>query len=202
MSPATTALTVATPRVTSTLAVAATATARRVADTASVSASGVAVFDTAIDGIALGMRGSAVLTTLGQPAVRTVAHGLGTPEWQYANGLTVQLTAPHNPARPDTIWEIVAGLPFAGATTTGFRLGDSEAQCRTLYQGLTITALQVRQLQIEAADGTLLGVSFDPNGKATLLTFSRQRILCANCGQGTRSDTLYHRLSHRENGKP
>lgn len=138
--------------------------------------------NTTIDGIGLGMHGTSVLKALGDPATRTVTHGLGTPEWHYANGLTVRLTDPHNPASPDTVWEIAVQPPFTGATATGFRLGDTAAQFGARYQGLTITAPQVRQLQIEAADGTLLGVIFDQQGEATTLIYSNNHIgLCQNC---------------------
>ncbi|MGI8916519.1 MAG: hypothetical protein ACR2JY_22565 [Chloroflexota bacterium] len=141
---------------------------------------------TKIGGISVGISGATVLRVSGEPAVRTVSHGLGTPEWHYTNGLTVELTDPTNPANPDAVWGIMVRSPFGGATATGFRLGDTKAQCRKRYEGLAITEPQMRQLQIEAADGTLLGVLFDPSGKAIMITFISNQVVCPNCGPGTR----------------
>ena len=132
--------------------------------------------ETTLGGMSVGMRGAAVLRALSQPPVRTVTHGMGTPEWHYANGLTVRLTDPHNPARPDTVWEIAARQPFVGATATGFRLGDSAAQFRDLYRGLPITAPHVRQLRVVAPDGTSLDVRFDESGAATSIIFANNRL--------------------------
>jgi hypothetical protein len=131
--------------------------------------------DTSIGGISVGMHGASVLKALGEPQVRTITHGLGTPEWHYANGLMVRVTAPTSPAHPDTVWEIIVRPPFTGATATGFRLGDSEARFRQLYRTFPMMARQVRQLQIVAPDGTLLGVLFDTHGKATSFIFANNR---------------------------
>lgn len=131
------------------------------------------------------MRGPEVLRVLGEPKVRTVAHGRGTPQWEYANGLTVQLNDPTSPVAPYAVWEVIARPPFGGATAEGFRLGDTEDQFRSLYRDLSVTMAPVPPPQLGATDrsGTALNVLFDGAGKSMLITLTKQDAACGGCGR-------------------
>lgn len=151
----------------------------------STSTSVLPVLGTTLGGIALGMRGPEVLRILGVPKVRTVAHGRGTPQWEYADGLTIQLNDPNSPDAPDAVWEILARPPFSGATVEGFRLGDTEAQFRSIYRDFPVTKDPVPPPQLGITDrtGTTLNVLFDASGKAIMITLTRRDAMCGRCGR-------------------
>jgi len=109
-----------------------------------------------------------VLQQLEEPAVRTVAHGMGSPQWEFASGLTIVL-APN-------VWDISAVPPFAGSTAEGFRLGDPETSFQRLYREFPLLG-PPRQRYVIDGRGVLLTVSFDPAGAATSLNLRDTRAL-------------------------
>ncbi len=107
-----------------------------------------------------------VLQQLGEPKVRTSAHGMGSPQWEFVNGLTIVL-APN-------VWDISAVPPFTGSTAEGFRLGDSETTFRRLYGEFPLLG-PPRQLYVVDDGGVRLTVSFDGNGAASSLNLRDTR---------------------------
>jgi hypothetical protein len=107
-----------------------------------------------------------ILQVLGEPKVRTFAHGMGSPQWEYGNGLTIIL-APN-------AWQIVAQPPFAGATAEGFRLGDSQAAFFKTYERFLILGAE-SQLYVTDDSGIRLTVFLDANQTATSLILTNTR---------------------------
>lgn len=110
-----------------------------------------------------------VLKTRGEPANRTVTHGLGTPQWEYADGLIVFLRFPDAGPLVLRVWRLGAQPPFAGATSEGFHLGDSMVDLRRRYAGFAITAPDPNQLVVKDSRGTMLGAIFESERAKTLV---------------------------------
>lgn len=139
-----------------------------------------AALGTELGAISLHMKAKDVLQRLGEPQVRTATHGMGSPQWEYSNGLVVYLRFPTARQDPDEVWEVIARSPFAGATAEGYRLGDSEARFRSIYRDFPITPFpQVSQLRIRDAHGLELTVMFGPDGSASWLILRDTK--CSDC---------------------
>lgn len=107
-----------------------------------------------------------VLQILGEPNLRTVAHGNGSPEWVYANGLTID--------SGKVVWKIVANAPFQGATAEGFRLGDDKATYQRLYANFGVRAIPTGNYgYVHDASGVNLNIDFDSNGKAITIELDK-----------------------------
>jgi len=119
--------------------------------------------------VRLGMTGQEVLADRGEPQQRTVTHGLGSPQWEYADGLVVYLRFPTSAQDPDRVWRLAARAPFSGSTGEGFRLGDSSAIFRTQYAAFTIGAPDQTQFQVNDGRGTILSVIFDGDRSSVIL---------------------------------
>ncbi len=113
-----------------------------------------------------------VLQQLGEPKVRTSAHGLGTPQWDYANGLTIDFG--DFSGSFGKVWQISAVRPFAGSTAEGFRLGDTETTFRRLYGEFRFLGGE-RQLYVTDDNGVRLTVAFDAAGAASFLNLRDTR---------------------------
>lgn len=125
---------------------------------------------TGAGGIALGMDAADVQRILGTPATQTITHGQGGAEWHYANGLIVRLTG--SSATPGSVWEIVAELPFDGATSEGARIGSSMDEVRRLFPSFTNEVTSPDQVQFRDEAGTQLNLVFDANGRVQLFVIS------------------------------
>ena len=126
----------------------------------------------ALDGIALRVEKADILQKLGKPQLETISHGLGTPRWEYQDGLVISFD-------PDTVWQIIARPPFQGATSEGFKLGDTKDTFRIIYKGFSILAPQANQLAITDRKGIYLDVLFDENGIAKMLVLEDTE--CTSC---------------------
>lgn len=132
--------------------------------------------------VRLGMTSAEVLAARGEPVLRTATHGLGSPEWRYADGLTVYLRLAGT-ADPGPVWRLLARPPFEGGTTEGLRLGDSTARFLALYSRFTVTipqatqqpsqSLQPPQLQVVDAGGTILNVIFEQDRATSIFLQGR-----------------------------
>jgi hypothetical protein len=127
-------------------------------------------------------RASDVLRILGEPQSRTLAHGLGTPVWNYANGLVVGVRYGRGSQRADEVWQLWASPPFPGVTAEGFRLGDSQADFARLYRNYAIRSFsQPTQSVISDATHRNLTVMFGPDGRAIALYLTDR---CTTCDPG------------------
>lgn len=124
----------------------------------------------------LHMSSKQVLAALGAPLQKTIANGLGTPVWRYADGISVYLTNADAAVAPDSVWQLSAQLPFPGKTTEGYQLGDSSSAFKRIYNSFSITAEQSSQLQIVDNRGTLLDVTFNPEGVAISLVLEDTKL--------------------------
>lgn len=107
--------------------------------------------------IALGMTAADVRAALGTPTETTVSHGLGTPEWHYANGVWIFLRGSTND--PGVVWQIRVMAPFDRATAEGVRVGATESEARATYPAAT--SPDADQLQIRDGANTTVDVHFD-----------------------------------------
>ena len=123
--------------------------------------------------LSLGMRSSDVLAAVGEPMLRTQSHGLGSPEWHYADGLIVFLRFPTSPQQPDQVWQLTARSPFTGDTSEGFRLGDSTGVFRQRYAAFSVKTPVPEQFQVEDGRGTILGAIFDADRATTIIVEGR-----------------------------
>jgi hypothetical protein len=122
---------------------------------------------TTLGTIQLRANGGVVLQTLGEPEKRGVTHAVGSPEWEFTNGLIVNLGGleENSPVR-----RITATPPFDGSTAEGFRLGDTKEQFMSIYEDFPVVDLTNRsQVQIDDGQGTYMNVQFDEDGKATYI---------------------------------
>lgn len=127
-----------------------------------------------IGDIALGMPQTEILRRLGKPQLRTSAHGVDWPQWEYANGLTIIIGA-GMPTDPGPAI-IQARPPFDGSTAEGFRLGETEARFRQIYHQFSINSRDdPPQVWIDDGYGILLNVVFDEQGKAKLIILTDNR---------------------------
>jgi hypothetical protein len=110
-----------------------------------------------------------VQAILGRPAAVTTSHGIGSPEWRYSDGLTVFLRDPNDTYMPNTVWRLTSVPPFAGSTSRGFHLGDSEDKFNLLYKGFRPQRTQANELRLTAERSLTLSVLFDSSGKAVLI---------------------------------
>lgn len=130
----------------------------------------------------LGMTSAEILAARGEPALRTATHGLGSPEWRYADGLNVYLRFAGT-ADPGPVWGLMARPPFKGATSEGLRLGDSTGRFRALYARFTVTMAQSwqqpsqppqpPQLQVVDPSGTILNVIFEQDRATSIFLHGR-----------------------------
>lgn len=131
--------------------------------------------------VRLGMTSAEILAARGEPALRTATHGLGSPEWRYADGLTVYFRFAGT-ADPGPVWRLLARPPFEGGTSEGLRLGDSTARFRALYARFTVTLPQFfqptqppppTQLQIVDPSGTIVNVIFEEDRATSIFLQGR-----------------------------
>ncbi|MGO8949555.1 MAG: hypothetical protein ACLQUY_18270 [Ktedonobacterales bacterium] len=121
------------------------------------------------DTISLDMTRKQLLLVLGQPQLTTITNGLGTPQWSYANGITIFLTGSDAAKNPDLVWQILAEPPYQGSMVEGFRLGETPAVFTRLYQRFTISPEQHNQLSIADSDGIWLNATFNAAGQASAM---------------------------------
>jgi hypothetical protein len=139
------------------------------------------VLGSRLGSISFETRASDVLRLLGAPKSRTLAHGMGTPVWNYANGLVVGVRYGRGSQTADEVWQLGASPPFAGATAEGFRLGDSEADFERVYRDYPIT-FYVQQMIILDANLRKLVAQFGPDGRAIALSLTDR---CTTCDPAT-----------------
>jgi hypothetical protein len=165
--------------------VAPTSTATSAAPETTVAASASAlVLGTRLGNISFETRASEVLRLLGEPQSRTLAHGTGTPLWNYANGLVVAVRYGRGSQTPDEVWKLVASPPFSGATAEGFRLGDGEADFARLYRDYPVRSFphtQYTDMVILDARLRKLQAQFGPDGRAIALSLTDR---CTTCDPG------------------
>lgn len=132
--------------------------------TPSATASRQSVLGGSLGPIRIGATAAEVVAAAGQPTVKTVAHGLGTPQWEYGTALVVQLRG--DPTQPGPVWQVTAYLGSQAKTEEGFVVGDTRAMFQKAYAGYP---LRVLSNQLEASDGTgaSLTVDFDQGGVST-----------------------------------
>jgi hypothetical protein len=102
---------------------------------------------------------------------------MGTPVWNYANGLVVGVRYGRGSQTADEVWQLGARPPFAGATAEGFRLGDSEADFERVYRDYPITFF-VQTMVILDANLRKLVAQFGPDGRAIALSLTDR---CTTC---------------------
>jgi hypothetical protein len=129
--------------------------------------------------VSLFASGNDVLRILGEPQLRTITHGMGSPQWEYSSGLVVRLRFHTAVYDPDQVWTLIARPPFAGSTAEGFRLGNTREAFRRIYSAFEIRQSDPNQLQIKDEHGTLLNVIFDSDGSATSLFLADSK--CPDC---------------------
>lgn len=112
-----------------------------------------------------------LLHLLGEPQKRTTAHGVGLPEWHFANGLIIDLSGPEDIG---VVRGISASVPFDGKTPEGFGLGDTKARFEEIYKQFSISSFQPDQLQITDGKGLYLSVKFDSNDRAEIINILRE----------------------------
>lgn len=103
------------------------------------------------------------IATLGQPSSRTITHGIGTPQWEYANGYVLSFAG-----TPSRVWQIYVRPPRSATTSEGFTLGDTDVSFRALYSGFLIQDFVVQgRLQLQIATPTeVLIAGFGPDRKS------------------------------------
>ena len=117
----------------------------------------VAPFQPTIGGLYLGMKATDVVQLLGEPAERTTAHALGSPEWHY-NGIVLILTDGDEPR----IRSLSVSAPYTGKTAEGFGLGDSRQRFEQIYHQQAIHSYpNSTELYIGDPAGLRLSVSFN-----------------------------------------
>ena len=105
-----------------------------------------------------------VLAALGPPTLRTVAHGLGTPQWEYGSTYVVMLGG--SEARPGRVWKVTAYRDGI-ATTAGFAVGGTRDAFRRIYAGAELHEWPGDQLEARDATGRSVTAQFDARGRAT-----------------------------------
>ncbi len=154
----------------------------------SVAAKSPPVLGATLGTIGLHMKSAVILQRLGAPLQQTITHGLGTPRWEYASGLEVDITDPSDPINADSVWKIRVFAPFTGATAEGFRLGATEDQFRSLYRPLhidffydplVVSNLLPQQLQVSNENDLTLTAQFNSSGIAQWLVLEETR--CLDC---------------------
>ncbi len=138
------------------------------------------VLGTRLGAISFETRAAGVLRILGEPQRRSLAHGMGTPVWEYANGLVVYLQYGRGSQTPE-VWKLVARPPFQGATAERFRLGDSEAEFARVYRDYPVRSFPNTQpTQMVILDSKLrkLVAAFGPDGTAISLSLTDS---CTTC---------------------
>lgn len=94
-------------------------------------------------------------------------HGQGGTAWRYHSGIAIAFWDTTDDA---PIASILVTPPFDGSTEQGFRLGDSQARFRDLYQGYPISSYP-NQCQIMLKKATYLIVDFDQQDRATSIHY-------------------------------
>ncbi len=142
------------------------------------------ILGTSLGGIALHQTQDEIVGRLGKPQRETIAHGLGTPQWEYTNGLVVYLTSDEK--HSSEVWQLIARSPYPGRTLEGFALGESEALFRQLYQQVSLQTIEhPHQVQVVDGQNTTLNVLFDQAGNATIIVLNTC-LECPNRQQPTR----------------
>lgn len=131
-------------------------------------------FPTSLGPLALDMSADEVLRILGEPQQRTITHGVGSPQWHFANGLIIDLTGPEGIG---DIRSIDARAPFDGKTPEGFGIGDSKERFKQLYAVFPImdtSSPGQDQLQITDQHGLYMSATFDEAGNAKYINVLRE----------------------------
>lgn len=121
--------------------------------------------------VALGMRGSEVIQLFGEPLERTIIPAVGTPQWKYSNGLTIDLSGDQDNA---PVRGLTARKPFDGGTPRGFGLGDTKDEFLRLYASFPNVLIQEDQIQVSMDQGIYLSVHFDKDGRADIIQLSKE----------------------------
>lgn len=121
--------------------------------------------------VALGMKGSEVIQLFGEPQERTIIPAVGSPQWKYSNGLTIDLSGEQDDS---SIRGITARKPFHGDTTRGFGLGDTKDEFLKLYASFPDVLVQDDQVQVGIEQGIYLSVHFDGDGRADIIQLSKE----------------------------
>lgn len=141
------------------------------------------VIRASLGGISLQQMSNDVLARLGEPLTRTVTHGAGSPQWVYANGMTVDLDGPPGPG----VWKLYVREPFQGSTGDGFRIGDGADRFRAVYGRFDVRAFPGSQPDLAATltavdgQGTKVSAYFNAAGVAVSLVITDMR--CASCNK-------------------
>jgi hypothetical protein len=122
--------------------------------------------------VKLGMGADDILRTAGTPAERTVSHGLGTPEWRYANGLTVFFRGASS--APGAVWRLRGVPPFDGATGEGVRIGSTFMEVRHAYSRFSVNVTADGQIVVQDASHRTLDVGFDAGQRVISLDLQDQ----------------------------
>ncbi len=104
---------------------------------------------------------------------------MGSPQWEYTNGLVVFLRGQGAIANADQVWQMMISSPSTAGTDEGFRVGDSETEFRSLYAHFSPGDLQQGQVQIRDQKGVRLIAWFASDGRATQLRLDD--MTCYDC---------------------
>ncbi len=128
----------------------------------------------ALGGVSLGDGPAFVRSYLGAPALETIAHGNGSPEWRY-DGLRVQFFTEHDGPR---VGNIVLQSARAGATDKNVRVGDPQAAVFATY-GTGV--IDDHQGSLTVAVDPTTRLNFEVGRDQSLTAISLRRLDCDTC---------------------
>ena len=105
-----------------------------------------------------------VLAAIGPPTLRTVTHGLGSPQWDYGEVYRVRLTG--SDTRPGRVWQVTAfraGL----MTSEGFAVGGTRDAFLRVYANAELHTWPNDQVEARDETGRSVLAQFDARGRAT-----------------------------------
>ncbi len=130
-----------------------------------------------IGAVSLNSKYEDLLKLFGEPKLRTIVHGNGSPQWEYSNGLTLYLGDFDTTKYSGNVWRIIVEAPFDGVTTEGLKLGDTKETFCRLYANFGVkTPLLANQVQIKDDKNVSLYIDFDKEGKVSAISLGRDLI--------------------------
>jgi hypothetical protein len=152
--------------------------------TAATTSSPTRLLGTKVGALALYLPDQDVVKMLGEPQIKTITPGLGTPRWEYSNGVAVEIAGSPGSKFPNAVWRITLTASSLQATEEGFRLGDTEEAFKRLYTGFEIKVCAdckyeqtySHQLYITDVRGRSLNVSFNDKNLATVISLTNTRM--------------------------
>jgi hypothetical protein len=89
---------------------------------------------------------------------------------------------------PNTVLRLTSVPPFAGGTSRGFHLGDSEDKFNLLYQRFLPQRTQANELRLSTGNSLTLSVLFDSSRSAVLILIEDD-VCCKSSSRSSRLST-------------